>query len=103
MISPSSGGRGTLDTYSTRHSIADARADGPPGRPTPSVLGTAAGAADLHLDRAARPPLRRAVGDEPGRTRRPKMTMEVYAQLQQRVRREHGWAFDAVVRQSRGR
>jgi hypothetical protein len=26
MISPSSGGRGTLDTYSTRHSIADARA-----------------------------------------------------------------------------
>src|SRR5215218_8056496 len=44
MISPSSGGRGTLDTYSTPHSIADASADGPPGRLTPSVLGTAAGA-----------------------------------------------------------
>jgi integrase len=32
-----------------------------------------------------------------------KMTMDVYAQLQQRVDREHGRAFDALVRQARGR
>src|SRR3954462_2777438 len=32
-----------------------------------------------------------------------KMTMDVYAQLQQRVQREHGRAFDALVRQARGR
>jgi hypothetical protein len=32
-----------------------------------------------------------------------KMTMEVYAQLQQRVDREHGRAFDALVRQARDR
>ena len=32
-----------------------------------------------------------------------KMTMDVYAQLQQRVEREHGRAFDALVRQARGR
>ena len=30
-----------------------------------------------------------------------KMTMDVYAQLQQRVEREHGRAFDALVRQAR--
>ena len=29
--------------------------------------------------------------------------MDVYAQLQQRVDREHGRAFDALVRQARGR
>ena len=32
-----------------------------------------------------------------------KMTMDVYAQLQQRVDREHGRAFDALVRQARDR
>ena len=32
-----------------------------------------------------------------------KMTMDVYAQLQQRVDREHGRAFDALVRRARGR
>jgi hypothetical protein len=32
-----------------------------------------------------------------------KMTMDVYAQLQQRVDREHGRAFDALVRQARTR
>ena len=32
-----------------------------------------------------------------------KMTMDVYAQLQQRVDRQHGRAFDALVRQARGR
>ena len=30
-----------------------------------------------------------------------KMTMDVYAQLQQRVKREHGRAFDTLVRQAR--
>ena len=30
-----------------------------------------------------------------------KMTMDVYAQLQQRVEREHGRAFDALVRKAR--
>jgi len=37
------------------------------------------------------------------RSRRPpplKMTMDVYAQLQQRVKREHGRAFDELVRQA---
>ena len=32
-----------------------------------------------------------------------KMTMDVYAQLQQRADREHGRAFDALVRQARER
>jgi len=32
-----------------------------------------------------------------------KMTTDVYAQLQQRVRREHGKAFDALVRRARER
>ena len=32
-----------------------------------------------------------------------KMTMDVYAQLQQRVDREHGRAFDALVRQRASR
>ena len=32
-----------------------------------------------------------------------KMTTDVYAQLQQRVRREHGKAFDLLVRQARER
>ena len=32
-----------------------------------------------------------------------KMTMDVYAQLQQRAQREHGRAFDALVRQARER
>ena len=32
-----------------------------------------------------------------------KMTMDVYAQLQQRVDREHGRAFDALVRRARRR
>ncbi len=32
-----------------------------------------------------------------------KMTMDVYAQLQQRVDREHGRAFDTLVRQARER
>ena len=32
-----------------------------------------------------------------------KMTMDVYAQLQQRVDREHGRAFDALVRRARSR
>lgn len=32
-----------------------------------------------------------------------KMTTDVYAQLQQRVRREHGRAFDALVRRARER
>ena len=32
-----------------------------------------------------------------------KMTMDVYAQLQQRAQREHGKAFDALVRNARGR
>ena len=32
-----------------------------------------------------------------------KMTMDVYAQLQQRVEREHGRAFDALVRRARSR
>jgi len=31
------------------------------------------------------------------------MTMDVYAQLQQRAQREHGKAFDALVRNARGR
>jgi hypothetical protein len=30
-----------------------------------------------------------------------KMTMDVYAQLQQRVKREHGMAFDRLVDQAR--
>ena len=30
-----------------------------------------------------------------------KMTLDVYAQLQQRVKREHGRAFDTLVRQAR--
>ena len=30
-----------------------------------------------------------------------KMTMDVYAQLQQRVKREHGRAFDQLVRKAR--
>jgi hypothetical protein len=29
------------------------------------------------------------------------MTLDVYAQLQQRVKREHGRAFDTLVRQAR--
>jgi hypothetical protein len=29
------------------------------------------------------------------------MTMDVYAQLQQRVKREHGRAFDGLVRRAR--
>ena len=32
-----------------------------------------------------------------------KMTMDVYAQLQQRVKREHGRAFDQLVRRARKR
>lgn len=32
-----------------------------------------------------------------------KMTMDVYAQLRQRAQREHGKAFDALVRNARGR
>lgn len=32
-----------------------------------------------------------------------KMTMDVYAQLQQRVQRQHGQAFDALVRRARER
>src|SRR4051812_39268991 len=32
-----------------------------------------------------------------------KMTMDVYAKLQQRAQREHGMAFDALVRQARER
>jgi hypothetical protein len=32
-----------------------------------------------------------------------KMTMEVYAQLQQRAERQHGEAFDALVRRARER
>lgn len=31
-----------------------------------------------------------------------KMTMDVYAQLQQRVKRDHGKAFDALVQRARG-
>ena len=30
-----------------------------------------------------------------------KMTLDVYAQLQQRVKRDHGTAFDRLVRQAR--
>jgi len=30
-----------------------------------------------------------------------KMTMDVYAQFQQRVKRDHGAAFDALVRRAR--
>jgi hypothetical protein len=41
-------------------------------------------AAHLYLDRAARE----------------RMTMDVYAQLEQRVRREHGDSFDRLVRQA---
>jgi hypothetical protein len=32
-----------------------------------------------------------------------KMTMDVYAQLQQRAERQHGEAFDALVRRARAR
>jgi hypothetical protein len=32
-----------------------------------------------------------------------KMTMDVYAQLQQRAERQHGEAFDALVRRARER
>jgi hypothetical protein len=32
-----------------------------------------------------------------------KMTMDVYAQLEQRVERSHGIAFDELVRRARGR
>jgi hypothetical protein len=38
--------------------------------------------------------LRRQMDDEPGRTRGSKMTLDVYAQLEQRVQRYHGTGFD---------
>ena len=33
----------------------------------------------------------------------PKMTLDVYAQLEQRVDRSHGTSFDALIRDARGR
>jgi hypothetical protein len=76
-----------------------ARRAGPPAAPEHHA---AHAPPDLHLDRRARERLRRQVVMSQVGHADSKMTMDVYAQLEQRVERRHGTAFDELVRAAIG-
>jgi hypothetical protein len=78
----------------------------PPGRPRPArgpAHEPAQAAAQLHLDRSPREPLRRALGHAPSRPCRLAHDHGRLRTAQQYVERQHGEAFDDLVRQARER
>jgi len=58
-------------------------------------------AAHLHLPRAARQRVRHQMGHEPSRHADSKMTLDVYAQLEQRIPRHHGINLDRLLHNAR--